>query len=199
MKHLIPTLIPSTLALALTVATAQADPAQRMVSAGGSITEIIYALGQEHRLVARDSTSNHPPQVAELPSVGYVRRLSAQGLLSMNPDLILAEEDAGPPETLEVLSETQILLVSIPMGHDRAAVLTKIRALAAALEVSEDGEELAEQVGAAIDSATEDRDFAGQRVLFVLTMQGGPIMAAGQDTAAQGVIEMAGGQCRKEV
>ncbi|KIC41985.1 hemin ABC transporter substrate-binding protein [Ruegeria sp. ANG-R] len=179
--------------LALLAGTSlSAEPAQRIVSAGGSITEIIYALGQEHRLVARDSTSNHPAEVSELPNVGYVRRLSAEGLLSVNPDMILAEEGAGPPETLEVLAETQIPLISIPMGHDRDAVVAKIRAVAAALEVSEQGEELADQVASAIDAATSQSGLADKRVLFVLSLQGGRVLAGGANTAAQGMIEMAG-------
>jgi iron complex transport system substrate-binding protein len=179
-------------AIILAATVLSAEPAQRIVSAGGSITEIIYALGQEHRLVARDSTSNHPPEVAELPNVGYVRRLSAEGLLSVNPDLILAEEGAGPPETLEVMAETQVPLVTIPMGHDRAAVVAKIRAVADALDVPEEGENLATQVGRAIDESTAHLELGDKRVLFVLTMQGGRVLAAGQDTAAQGIIEMAG-------
>ncbi|SDW97133.1 iron complex transport system substrate-binding protein [Ruegeria halocynthiae] len=169
-----------------------AEPAQRIVSAGGSITEIIYALGQEHRLVARDSTSNHPAEVSELPSVGYVRRLSAEGLLSVNPDLILTEEGAGPPETLEVLAETQIPLVSVPMGHDREAVITKIRTVAIALDMPEEGEELAARIGAAIDAASEQSDLAEKRVLFVLSIQGARVLAGGSNTASQGIIEMAG-------
>lgn len=180
------------MAFVATVSALSADPAGRIVSAGGSITEIIYALGQDHRLVARDSTSNHPPHVSELPNIGYVRRLSAEGLLSVNPDLILAEEGAGPPETLEVLAETQIPMVTIPMGHDRAAVMAKIRAVADALDVPEQGEVLAAQVGGAIDTATEGLELADKRVLFILTLQGGRVLAAGQDTAAQGIIEMAG-------
>lgn len=179
--------------LALLVCTPlSAEPAQRIVSAGGSITEIIYALGQEHRLVARDSTSNHPAEVSELPNVGYVRRLSAEGLLSVNPDMILAEEGAGPPETLEVLAETQIPLISIPMGHDRDAVVAKIQAVAAALGVSEAGEELAREVASAIDTATDQSDLTDKRVLFVLSLQGGRVLAGGANTAAQGMIEMAG-------
>lgn len=179
-------------AILFAATTLKAEPAQRIVSAGGSITEIIYALGQEHRLVARDSTSNHPSQVSELPNIGYVRRLSAEGLLSVNPDLILAEEGAGPPETLDVLAETQVPLTFVPMGHDREAVLTKIKVVADALDVPEDGATLAAQVADAIDTATKNLELADKSVLFILTMQGGRVLAAGQDTAAQGIIEMAG-------
>ena len=169
-----------------------ANPAQRVISAGGSITEIIYALGQEHRLVARDSTSNHPPEAEALPDVGYVRRLSAEGLLSLDPDLILAEEGAGPPETLALLNETEIELVTIPMGFDRDAVLRKIMAVATALDVPEKGEKLAQQVGSAIDAATGQGGLKDKRVLFVLSLQGGRVLAGGGNTAAQGIIELAG-------
>lgn len=179
-------------ALVLVAAIARAEPAQRIVSAGGSITEIIYALGQEHRLVARDSTSNYPPPALDLPNIGYVRRLSAEGLLSVSPDLILAEEGAGPPETLEVIAESQIPFISVPMGHDRSAVLHKIEVVADALGVPAQGKALAQQVGDAIDVATQGVDLANKRVLFVLTLQGGRVLAAGGETAAQGIIEMAG-------
>lgn len=189
----------SLMQLALTVllvfafaAQLRAEPAQRIVSVGGSVTEIIYALGQEHRLVARDTTSNHPPATLELPDVGYVRRLSPEGLLSVEPDLILAEDGAGPPETLDILHESKIPIVTIPMGYDRDAVLAKIRAVADALDVSEQGTRLAEEVGNAIDAAVAENGLIGKRVLFVLAMQGGRILAGGSNTAAEGVINLAG-------
>ena len=78
------------------------DPASRVVSIGGAVTEIVYALGEEARLVARDTTSNYPPEATALPDVGYIRRLSPEGVMSVRPDLILSEEGAGPPEALKV-------------------------------------------------------------------------------------------------
>lgn len=178
--------------LVLTLAVrASADPAERIVSVGGSVTEIVYALGQQHRLVARDTTSNFPAEALDLPDVGYVRRLSPEGLLSVNPDLILTEEGAGPPEALEVLSESRIPVVSIPMGFDRAAVSAKITAVAQALGVPEQGADLAARVDADIVAA-EHGGLTGKSVLFVLAMQGGRILAGGQETAADGILAMAG-------
>ena len=104
-------------AILLIATSARADaPATRIVSVGGAITEIIYALGEQDRLVARDVTSNFPAQARELPDVGYIRRLSPEGILSVNPDLIIAQEGAGPPETIELLNEAQIPMVEIPEG-----------------------------------------------------------------------------------
>ncbi|MFC3612526.1 hemin ABC transporter substrate-binding protein [Lutimaribacter marinistellae] len=183
----------SLLAIVALTATLRAEPAQRIVSVGGSVTEIVYALGQEHRLVARDTTSNHPEAVTALPDVGYIRRLSPEGLLSVDPDMILAEEGAGPPEALELLSESQIPVVTIPTGFDRAAVLAKIEAVASVLDVPEEGAALAARVGAEIDRAAA-RELSRKKVLFVLSMQGGRIMAGGQNTAAEGIISLSGAE-----
>lgn len=70
--------------------------ASRVLSLGGSVTEIVYALGQQDRLIGRDTTSSFPAEVQALPDVGYVRALSPEGVLSVQPDLILAEEGRAP-------------------------------------------------------------------------------------------------------
>ena len=63
-----------------------ARDASRIAVAGGSITEVLYFLGEQHRIVAVDTTSNYPPQALELPSVGYVRNLPRKACsLSIQP------------------------------------------------------------------------------------------------------------------
>ncbi len=183
----------SLLALGLAARAGAEELAQRIVSVGGSVTEIVYALGQQHRLVARDTTSNAPAAARELPDIGYVRRLSPEGLLSVNPDLILAEDGAGPPEALALLHESRIPVITVPMGFDRAAVRAKIEAVAGALGVPEEGAALAADVDAEIAAAAQT-DLGGKRVLFVLAMQGGRIMAGGRGTAADGVLALAGAE-----
>ncbi|WP_146345705.1 heme/hemin ABC transporter substrate-binding protein [Phaeobacter marinintestinus] len=180
----------------LTVIAARAEPsAQRIVSVGGAVTEIVYALGQEHRLVARDVTSNHPPAALDLPSVGYIRRLSPEGILSANPDLILAEDGAGPPEAIDLLRAASIPMIEIPGGTTRDAILAKINAVAKALGVPDQGAHLAARVGDQLDAALAGADdLQSRKVLFILSMQGGRIMAAGNNTEAAALIGMAGGE-----
>lgn len=174
--------------------SAIAEGADRVLALGGTVTEIVYALGQGDRLVARDSTASYPPEAEALPDVGYVRALSPEGVLSVDPDLILAIEGSGPPETMEVLREAEIPLVTVPEGYDAAAVLRKITIVAEALDVPEEGAQLAAQVEVALASAVAaGRTEAPPRVLFILSMQGGRIMAAGSGTAAEGIIGLAGG------
>lgn len=184
------------LALCFAVALRAEEPAPRggVLSIGGSVTEIVYALGQGDRLIARDTTSTYPAAVNDLPDVGYMRALSPEGVLSVAPDLVLSEEGAGPPETIALLREADIAFVTIPGGFDAEAIDAKIRAVGAALNVPERAEALAEKVQAEIAAATEQAQRkAPKRVLFLLSAQGGKLMAGGTGTAADAIIRMAGG------
>ncbi|MGR3372676.1 heme/hemin ABC transporter substrate-binding protein [Pseudooceanicola nanhaiensis] len=172
----------------------RAGEAERVVSIGGAVTEIVYALGEADRLVARDTTSNYPPEAEALPDVGYIRALSPEGVLSVAPDLILSEEGAGPPEAVELLRSAAIPFAEVPGGFTRAAIGAKIRAVGAALGVPDKAEALAAQVAADLDAALDGVEAGGKRVLFILSMQGGRVMASGRDTAADGIIRLAGAE-----
>jgi iron complex transport system substrate-binding protein len=167
----------------------------RLVAIGGSITEIFYALGEEVRLVARDSTSVHPPAALELPDVGYMRALSPEGVLSVNPSGIIALEGSGPREALDVLEKAGVPIVSVPENFDRDGILEKIETVGAVLGVPHKARELAAAVAADVDAAERATDGITERkrVLFILSMQGGKILGSGTGTAAAGIIEMAGG------
>ncbi|MCV6595844.1 MAG: ABC transporter substrate-binding protein [Mangrovicoccus sp.] len=171
--------------------------AERVLSVGGAVTEIIYALDAQEKLVARDTTSTYPAKAKELPDVGYMRALSPEGVLSVAPDLILAVEGAGPPETLAVLQEADIALISVPEGYDGAAIAKKITLIGAALGREAEAETLARQVQNDLDHAAEQAQTragaAPKKVMFVLSTQGGRIMAAGQNTGADAIISLAGG------
>ncbi len=184
---------PAAAALILTLATGvRADAPSRVVSVGGAVTEIVYALGQEHRLAARDTTSNYPAAALQLPDVGYIRRLAPEGLLSVDPDLILAEEGAGPIETLDLLKQSQIPVVPVPAGFDQMVVLDKIAAVAEALGVPGEGATLAAKVDTDITNALTDVTPTDTKVLFVLSFQGGRVMASGTNSPVDTMIAMAG-------
>ncbi len=171
--------------------------ATRILSVGGTVTEIIYALGEEDRLIARDTTSTYPSSANELPDVGYMRQLSPEGVLSVAPDLIIAVEEAGPPDTLDVLKAASIPVVLVPSDTSKTGIAKKVRMVGDAIGVSKKAEALARDVEAQMQAAQAQVDALGnvarKRVLFVLSAQGGRILAGGQDTAANAIIEMAGG------
>lgn len=170
--------------------------ASRVLSLGGSVTEIVYALGQQDRLIGRDTTSSFPAEVQALPDVGYVRALSPEGVLSVQPDLILAEEGAGPPEAIAVLKEAGIPLETIPEGHDADGLAAKVEAVAEALGVADAAGPVIDSLRADLDKVTEVNRAEGEkkRVMFVLSLQGGRVMAGGEGSGGGAIIELAGAE-----
>lgn len=166
----------------------------RLVSIGGSLTEIFYELGAEGTLVARDQTALFPEAATKLPDVGYMRALAPEGVLSVNPSGLLVIEGSGPPEALEVLSHAGVEYQTVPEGYSAEGVLTKVRAVGQALGLEDRAEALATKLEgefAALKTRT-DAITAPKKVLFILSNQGGQIQASGTGTAANGIIALAG-------
>ncbi|MCV3735750.1 ABC transporter substrate-binding protein [Rhizobium sp. TRM96647] len=175
--------------------TQKADTS-RIVVIGGALTEIVYALGEQDRLIARDTTSTFPEAAMSLPDVGYMRALSPEGVLGVNPSAILAIEGSGPPDALAVLKNAGVSFTTVPEGYDRAAILDKIAKVGDFLGVPDKAKTLADEVGADLDTAIADAakrpESERKRVLFILSFQDGKIMAAGAHTAADGILKLAG-------
>lgn len=188
--------------LPMALGQAQADTAStvgegsRIVSIGGSLTEIVYALGEEKRLVARDSTAIYPPEVHSLPDVGYMRALSPENVLALAPSAILALEGSGPKEAVEVLKKASVPYVEIPDGFDHAGIVRKIELVGKALGVTDKASALAETVDrdlAAVEAMTSGLR-QHKRILFILSFQDGRILGSGEGTAADGILKLAGAQ-----
>jgi iron complex transport system substrate-binding protein len=179
------------LPLAGGAAAESVDPS-RIVTVGGSVTEIVYALGLGANIVGVDSTSVYPPEaLRNAPDVGYMRALSAEGVLSLNPSAILAIEGAGPPATLKQLMDAGAPLVSVRDQPTPEGASDKIVAIGALLGASERAQALAQKVRArfAALEAMLPRTAKRPRVLFVLSLQNGRVMAGGRDTAAVNAAE----------
>jgi iron complex transport system substrate-binding protein len=174
-----------------------AADAKRIVAIGGTVTEIIYALGEGGRVVAVDTTSLYPPEATSKPNIGYVRQVSAEGVLSQKPDLIIAESGAGPVDAITILKQSGLAYVSIPSPPDAKAIPDKIRAVGQAIGRSEKAEALAKSVEASL-KAVEDKVASGtgpkKKVLFALSLANGRVMAAGSESSADAMIRLAGGE-----
>jgi len=166
----------------------------RIVTVGGAVTEIVYALGFGDRVVAVDITSSYPAEVKGKPSVGYMRALSPEGVLALSPKIVLAIEGSGPPDAIEVLSRASVPFVIVPEGYDEASVLRKIRFIAQALGVPEKGEAISKQVAEDFAALNDMRSKIGTRrsAVFVLAVGNGTPTVAGDRTSAEGVFELAG-------
>jgi iron complex transport system substrate-binding protein len=171
------------------------DPA-RIVSIGGAITEILYALGFEDRLAGVDATSLYPPAaLRDKPNVGYMRQLSAEGVLGLNPSLVLAVQGSGPKETIDVLDAAKVPLVLVPETFSEQGLIEKIKLVGHAMGADRQAECLS---AAVTNDLTQLRELRAKvtkpmRVMFVMSLLNGRAMVAGRKTAANEIIALAGG------
>ncbi|WP_455481102.1 heme/hemin ABC transporter substrate-binding protein [Bartonella sp. B12(2025)] len=167
----------------------------RIVSIGGSLTEIVYALGAQDQLVARDSTSVYPQEALKLPVLGYMRALSPEGVLSLAPEGILLVEGSGPPSTIDILKKTSIPIVIVPENYSRESVIEKIRLVGKAIHREAQAAALIKKVSRNFvdNDALLAKVTKPKRVLFILSVQNGRVMASGTGTAADGMIKLSGG------
>ncbi|QSB17512.1 ABC transporter substrate-binding protein [Natronosporangium hydrolyticum] len=163
----------------------------------GSIAEIVFSLGLGDRVVGRDTATTFPA-AAELPLVtpgGH--DLAAEGVLALDPTVVLADASIGPPEVLDQLRRSGIPVVLIDDEQTLPAVTLHIREIAAALGVVEAGEELVTRVEQEIDEARATAPTGADplRVAFLyLRGTAGVYLLAGEDSGADAMIEAIGAE-----
>ena len=164
--------------------------AEKLVSIGGDVTEIVYALGAGNEMVARDSTSLYPKAVLSLPDVGYMRQLNTEGILSMHPSLVLSSELAEPSLVLTQLEQNGVKVIRVPGTPSADAVPHKIEVIAAALNRQAEGEKLIATYRSQISAIQQGA--LPVKMLFVMSHGGMSSLAAGQNTAADAMITSVG-------
>jgi iron complex transport system substrate-binding protein len=170
---------------------------ERIVALGGAVTEILYALGAQDRVVAVDTTSLHPPEaMREKPNVGYVRALSAEGILSMRPTLVVAVDGAGPPDALRLVEGAGVRLARVPDEPTPEGVARKIEIVGELVGSGERATRLAAEVRAGFARLDVERTKVGRpvRALFVLAVQNGRVLVGGRNTTADSMLRLAGAE-----
>ena len=175
-----------------------AQNSSRVVVAGGSITEIIYFLNSEEKIVAIDVTSNYPEKAKELPSIGYVRNLSAEGILSMNPSIVFGEDDMGPPGVIKQLRDINIDLRIIPEEKTIDGILDKIYCIASIIDKLPNAESKINSTLIPdilnIEKRLSTSTLIPKRVMFIFSIKGNKIIVAGSGTSGNGFIKMTGSE-----
>lgn len=185
----------SILLIGINIALAVEIPSPRIVAVGGAITEILYDLGLDGRIAAVDTTSRFPPEaLRDKPNVGYMRALSAEGVLAVQPTQVLLLDGSGPPGALQLLAESGVAITRIDDDPTPAGVAAKIRAIGQATGATAEAAALAAAVERRFALLEDLRRRVGEpkRVLFVLGFRDGRPLVAGQGTAADGIIALAG-------
>jgi iron complex transport system substrate-binding protein len=133
--------------------TVNVKDVSRIIPLNGDIAEVVWALGLGDKVVGVDVSATYPAEASKLPSIGYQRTLSAEGIIALNPTVIVGSETAGPPEVIEQIKAVGIPVVLIKSTTTLDGVGGKIRGIAKALGVPNRGEALAKSTEKEIQDA----------------------------------------------
>ncbi|GAA6755757.1 hemin ABC transporter substrate-binding protein [Thermus thalpophilus] len=167
----------------------------RIISLDGITTEILFALGVGDKVVGRDDSSYYPPQVLRLPSVGYQFRLSAEGILSLKPTLVIGREDVRPPQVVDQLRQAGVAVVLVPAEPSVEGAKAKIRVVAQAVGQVERGEALVralERDLLALRAYQAQHRSQKLRGLFLYLRGPGTTYVCGEGSTPVGVMKLAG-------
>ena len=172
---------------------------QRWVSAGGALSEWVTALGGESKLVGVDTTSQHPESLKALPSIGYQRQLSAEGILSLRPQILVGTEEMGPPPVLAQIRGAGVQVDMFSAQPDLATLKGNLQHLGKLLGNQAKADELFTEYEHALEQqqrwlAKAQATEKAPGVLLVLGHAGGKPLIAGKDTAADWIVRQAGGR-----
>lgn len=167
--------------------------ASRVITIDGSITEIVFALGAQDQVVARDDSSLYPPAALALDSVGYVRRLSAEPVLALDPTLIITTESIGPVEAVDQLKESGVTFLILPAADTIEGIIANIETIATALGREAEAVPVIERIETdyAATQALLETVESSPRVMFIYARGAGAISVAGTDTSAEAMIALA--------
>ncbi|WPZ12388.1 heme/hemin ABC transporter substrate-binding protein [Roseivirga spongicola] len=169
--------------------------AQRIITAGSSSTEIVCELGLCDKIVATDRTSLYPPQMQSLPSIGYRTSITAEGIISLEPDVMILEKDYVNDVVLNQLKNAGQKVLVVENNSNLEDTKLRIRQIAAALNKKPEGEALIQRMETELTSLAKKVAQANNTptVLCVYARGAGNLQVAGNDTGFM-IIEMAGTQ-----
>lgn len=169
-----------------------AGPGPRVVTVGAPVTETVFALGAGGAVVATDSTSRYPAAAAALPKLGYMRALSAEGLLSLAPSRVIAQDGAGPPEVLDRLRDAGVAVDEVPERPDLDGLAAKVAHIAEALDRAEQGRVLVDRLRHRLAAVAQPAKPLS--VLCLIHPGASGWMAAGDKCVPDLMIRLAGGR-----
>jgi iron complex transport system substrate-binding protein len=173
------------------------EDSNRWVIAGGSITELVYAIGAGNKVVGVDETTSYPEQTQALPHIGYWKQLSTEGILSLRPSTFVTWDDAEPKMVLRQLAQHNVKVISLPRTPATFELMIKnIRTLAISLDKQKEAEALigSLQSRLAVINAKNSQIKQKVKVMFFLSPGGGIPQVAGKTSVADAILHLAGGE-----
>jgi iron complex transport system substrate-binding protein len=172
------------------------DDTSRIVTLSGDLTEAVFELGFGGSVVATDVTTIYPPEAVQLPVVGIGRFLTAEGVLREDPTLVLGDTQTSPLEAIEQIRSAGVPVVIFDVPTSFESLYAKAAAIGEVLGVPEEGQQLADQLEAAINDAVASATALDPppSVAFIYSRGPDVMLLFGEGMTTVPLIEAAGGR-----
>ncbi|GMQ28864.1 heme/hemin ABC transporter substrate-binding protein [Algoriphagus confluentis] len=167
---------------------------ERIITAGGTLTEVVYSLGFGDRIIATDITSTYPASMQDLPSIGYRNQIKSEGILSLGPELVLVEEGYLNEEVVAQLESSGIRVQLFPKPKNLEETRYFISNLAKFFEAEEAGNELIsaiEEDQKALSAFLSEQN-TSPSAAFIMARGPQTVFLAGDETFSAEMFKMAG-------
>jgi iron complex transport system substrate-binding protein len=173
----------------------QINDASRIVTLSSAVTETVFALGLADQVVGVDESSTFPAEAAARPKVGFYRQASSEGILSLKPTLVLAPESINPATVVQQLRAAGVPVLLLEEAQSAEAARERIRTIGQALKAEAGAEAVISRMDRDLAEAERiQRSGRAPKVLFIYARGAGTVNVAGNATAADAVLRLAGGE-----
>lgn len=173
-----------TLFIFSTASVANEQP-MRIVSAGASVTEILFALDRGDRVIATDNTSLYPEQAAALPKLGYFRQLSSEGVLAQMPTHLFGAPATGPASLMEQLTAAHVKVNIFDQSRDISGLYAMISAIGDKVDADEQAKKLNAHIQkrvAAVKAQANNPKIQELKALYIVANTDRGLTVAGANT-----------------
>ncbi|GAB5466599.1 MAG: hemin ABC transporter substrate-binding protein [Candidatus Kapaibacteriales bacterium] len=169
------------------------DNASKIVTLGGTMTEIIYALGVEDRLVGTDLSSNYPEAAEKTNKVGIWRNVTPESIIGLVPDLVIAMPDSGPDETLKKIWESKIPVYKPERDYSYAWTRSVIDSIGSLTGNAAKADSIIAELDRQMETLESrlENDTISLTALFVYMRGGKALIVGGEGTTAAAALESA--------
>lgn len=166
----------------------------RIVSINGTVSEVLAELGLLDQIVGTDVASTYPASLRESPKVGHNRQITTEGVLALEPNIIIGTTEDLKPETAEQLKQAGIRILLLDHAFSTNGAVDLIRSLADSLQLRARGDSLIQVLDTELESVkTYKEQEEKPKVLFIYARGTGTMMVGGAGTQVDEMISLAGG------
>jgi len=170
----------------------------RIVCVSKHLTEMVFALGKGYDIVAKDLTSTYPDSAKLLPTVGYHRMLSAEGIISANPDVVIHSNDIGPETVLPQLIKAGVNVKAFGAANSYDSAKIVLKQLGSFFGVDARADSIIKNMDAAMQAVITAKAALKDTPTVMVIHYGQAnnvfFVMSGRKGAADKMIELAGGK-----